>query len=66
MFRGMFVCFDALKKNWKTSCKPVIGLDGCFQKRIVQRKVLVAVERDAMEKLFSITWGVVSKENKVN
>ena len=30
IFRRMCICFDALKKGWKGGCRPLIGLDGCF------------------------------------
>lgn len=30
MFQRFYVCLDALKKGFRSGCRQVIGLDGCF------------------------------------
>ncbi|KAG7604050.1 Zinc finger PMZ-type [Arabidopsis thaliana x Arabidopsis arenosa] len=32
MFNRFYVCFDSLRRTWKESCRPLIGIDGCFLK----------------------------------
>ncbi|XP_020877753.1 uncharacterized protein LOC110227560 [Arabidopsis lyrata subsp. lyrata] len=47
MFNRFYVCFDSLRKTWKESCRPLIGIDGCFLKNKVKGQLLVALGRDA-------------------
>jgi len=32
VFERMYVCFNASKRAFVGSCRPLIGLDGCFLK----------------------------------
>ena len=50
----MFICYNAIKLGWRAGYKPLIGLDECFLKGITKGQILVAVEKDAMEKIFPI------------
>ncbi|KAJ9547108.1 hypothetical protein OSB04_019651 [Centaurea solstitialis] len=59
-FKGMYVCFKALKDGWKA------GLDGCFLKSICRGELLSAIGRDANNQVYPIAWAVVSIENKEN
>ena len=62
----MFVCLDACKKEWKISCRPIIGLDGCFFKIKFKGELLAALGRDGSEQNFPIAWGYVKSETKLN
>ncbi|CAA7062170.1 unnamed protein product [Microthlaspi erraticum] len=53
-------------KTWKDSCRPLIGLDGCFLKERIKGQLLVALGRDADNAIYPIAWGVVEVENNEN
>ncbi|MFQ6640880.1 hypothetical protein Gotur_014323, partial [Gossypium turneri] len=57
-FKRSYVCFDALKRGWKTGCRPLIGLDGCFIKCPFKSEFLTVVGRDANNQMFPIAWVV--------
>ena len=65
-FKRPFVCLDAYKKGWKASCRPIIGLDGCFLKTKFKGELLVALGRDMNEQNFPIAWSCVKSETKLN
>ncbi|XP_048228242.1 uncharacterized protein LOC125369516 [Ricinus communis] len=64
VFKRMFLCFDALKRNWKAGCRPIIGLDGCFLKGVTKGQILTAVGKDGDDQMVPIAWAVIDKENK--
>ena len=66
MFNRFYVCFDSLRRTWKESCRPLIGIDGCFLKNKVKGQLLVALGRDANNRIYPIAWGVVKVENTDN
>ncbi|CAA7036196.1 unnamed protein product [Microthlaspi erraticum] len=66
VFSRFYVCFDVLRKTWKDSCRPLIGLDGCFLKERIKGQLLVALGRDADNAIYPIAWGVVEVENNEN
>ena len=39
----MFICFDACKKGWRAGCRPLIGVDGYFLKRICKGQLLTTI-----------------------
>jgi len=45
MFKRLYVCLKASKDNF-VSCRPSIGLDGCFLKGKYGRELLLVVARD--------------------
>ncbi|KAH1130310.1 hypothetical protein J1N35_001688, partial [Gossypium stocksii] len=57
-----YMSFDALNRGWKVGCKPLIGLDGYFQKRLFKSEFLTTVKRDANSQMFPIVWVVVEME----
>lgn len=65
-FKGIYICFKALKDGWKAGCRPVIGLDGCFLKGICQGELLSAIGRDVNNQVYPIAWAVVDIENNEN
>ncbi|KAG7582076.1 Zinc finger SWIM-type [Arabidopsis suecica] len=66
MFNRFYVCFDNLRKTWKESCRPLLGIDGCFLKNKVKGQLLVALGRDANNRIYPVAWGVVKVENTEN
>ncbi|XP_024014814.1 uncharacterized protein LOC112088710 [Eutrema salsugineum] len=63
IFDCFYVCFANLRKTWRTYCRPIIGLDGCFLKNNVEGQLLAAIGRDANNQFFPVAWGVVKKKN---
>ncbi|XP_048618309.1 uncharacterized protein LOC106381586 isoform X2 [Brassica napus] len=66
VFNRIYICFDALRNTWKESCRPLIGLDGCFLKERIKGQLLVALGRDANNAIYPIAWAVVKVENNEN
>ena len=64
MFDCFYICFKELRTAWKSCCRPVIGLDGCFLKWDLNGDLLAAVGRDADNRMYPIAWAVVRGENK--
>ncbi|XP_022557639.1 uncharacterized protein LOC111205738 [Brassica napus] len=65
-FNRFYVCFDNIRRTWKETCRPLIGLDGCFVKHKIKGQVLVALGRDADNAIYPVAWGVVQVENTDN
>lgn len=64
LFSRFYVCFDVLRKTWKETCRPLIGVDGTFLKDDkVKGQLLVALGRDSDNAIYPIAWGVVQVEN---
>ncbi|KAH0729679.1 hypothetical protein KY289_000867 [Solanum tuberosum] len=61
-FLRMYMCFDALKKGWKSGLRPLIGLDGTFLKGICKGMMLVALGKDSMNSFYPLAWAIVDKE----
>ncbi|XP_019084322.1 PREDICTED: uncharacterized protein LOC104709673 [Camelina sativa] len=66
VFKRFYVCFDVLRKTWKKTCRPLIGVDGCFLKEKIKGQLLVALGRDADNAIYPIAWSVVQVENTDN
>lgn len=65
-FDRFYVCFSGLKEGWKTGCRKVVALDGCFLKTAVKGELLTAVGRDGNNQVYPIAWAIVSVENRDN
>ena len=63
-FLRMYICFDALKKGWKSGLRPFIGLDGTFLKGICKGVLLVTLGQDSMNNFYPLAWAIVDKKNK--
>ncbi|CAA7024765.1 unnamed protein product [Microthlaspi erraticum] len=55
-----------LRTRWKSSCRPIIGLDGTFFKGIVKGCLLTAVGHDPNNQIYPIAWAVVQAETGDN
>ncbi|CAA7041904.1 unnamed protein product [Microthlaspi erraticum] len=63
VFNRFYVCFDVIRRTWKNTCRPLLGLDGTFFSGKIKGTVLVAMGRDADNRIYPVAWGVVSVEN---
>ena len=66
VFKGMFICLDACKRGWKSRCRLIIGLNGCFMKMEFKDELLVTIGRDPDEKNIPIAWACVKNGSKHN
>ncbi|XP_010445515.1 PREDICTED: uncharacterized protein LOC104728189 [Camelina sativa] len=62
VFKRFYVCFDVLRRTWKKSCRPLIGVDGCFLKEKIKGQLLVALGRDADNDIYPIAWLKINLE----
>jgi len=62
-FARFYMCLQACKDSM-ISCRPFIGLDGCFLKHKYRGELLTAVGRDANDQMLPIACVVVEVENK--
>ncbi|XP_047175589.1 uncharacterized protein LOC124843013 [Vigna umbellata] len=58
IFNRIYVCLKACKDSF-ISCRPIIGLDGCFLKGKYGGELLTAVGRDGNEQILPIAYVVV-------
>ena len=63
VFERMYVCLEACKSAFVTTCMPLIGLDGCFLKGEFGGQLLTAVGKDGNNQMFPIAYAVVESEN---
>lgn len=62
-FQRFYVCYDGLKKAWKTGCRPILGLDGCFLKTVCGGQLLSDVGRDGNNSILPVAMAVVETES---
>ncbi|XP_017419537.1 uncharacterized protein LOC108329701 [Vigna angularis] len=62
-FQRFYVCLNACKVNF-LSCRPFIGLDGCFLKGKYKGELLTAIGRDPNDQMLPLTYAIVEVENK--
>ncbi|XP_038707242.1 uncharacterized protein LOC120002548 [Tripterygium wilfordii] len=63
MFDNIYICLEVCKKSF-ASCKPIIGVDGCFLKGVYGGQLLTAVGRDPNDQMLPIAFAVVDKETR--
>ncbi|XP_073119875.1 uncharacterized protein [Henckelia pumila] len=63
-FQRMYVCFSTCKFGYQDSCRPVIGIDGCFLKSRTGGKLLSPVGLDANNNIFPVCYALVEGETK--
>ena len=64
VFERIYVCFKSTKEAFARTCRPLIGLDGCFLKGIYGGQLLSAVGKDGNNQMFPICFAVVEAETK--
>ncbi|XP_048604967.1 uncharacterized protein LOC111211463 [Brassica napus] len=65
-FERIYICFEAQRAAWKSTCRPIIGLDGAFLKWDVKGQLIAAMGRDGDCRIVPIAWAVVEIENDIN
>nr|XP_016514280.1 PREDICTED: uncharacterized protein LOC107831069 [Nicotiana tabacum] len=60
-FLRMYICFNALKMDWKDGLRLFIGLDGTFLMGRYKGQLLVAIGQDNMNHFYPLAWVVVDK-----
>ncbi|XP_073067176.1 uncharacterized protein [Primulina eburnea] len=63
-FQRLYVCFSACKQGFNESCRPVVGVDGCFLKTNIGGQLLTAVGLDPNNNIFPIAYALVEGETK--
>ncbi|KAE8698612.1 hypothetical protein F3Y22_tig00110597pilonHSYRG00502 [Hibiscus syriacus] len=61
-FKRFYVCFDAMKRDCKEWCRPIISVDNCFLKGPFKGILLFVVGRDGNDQMYPIAWAVVEGE----
>ncbi|XP_057418799.1 uncharacterized protein LOC130713008 [Lotus japonicus] len=64
VFERIYVCLAACKRAFATTCRPLIGLDGCFLKGVYGGQLLTAVGKDGNNQMYHIAYAVVEAETK--
>ncbi|XP_057432604.1 uncharacterized protein LOC130725385 [Lotus japonicus] len=64
VFMRIYVCLAATKQAFANTCRPLIGLDGCFLKGTYGGQLLAAVGKDGNNQMFPICYAVVEAETK--
>ncbi|XP_070665134.1 uncharacterized protein [Malus domestica] len=63
-FQRIYVCLGACKEGFKSGCRPLIGLDGCYLKSVHEGQLLCAVGIYPNDETWDIAYAVVEMENK--
>ena len=64
VFQRIYICFKACKTAFARTCRPLIGLDGCFLKGTYGGQLLSAVGKDGNNQMFPIAFAVVEAETR--
>ena len=62
-FKRFYTCLIACKDSF-VSCRPIIGLDGCFLKGRYGVELLMTVGRDGNDQMLPLCYALVEVENK--
>ncbi|XP_070003359.1 uncharacterized protein [Nicotiana sylvestris] len=64
-FQRLYICFAACKKSFKTGCRKIVGVDGCWLKdSMYGAQLLAVVGLDGNNNIFPIAYAIVEKECK--
>ncbi len=63
-FHRLYFSIAAIKKGFLESCRPIIGLDGCFLKGPNKEILQAAVSRDANNKMYPVAITIVEAKTK--
>ncbi|XP_058733206.1 uncharacterized protein LOC131604807 [Vicia villosa] len=64
VFERIYVCLEACKATFATTCKPLIGLDAFFLKGEFGGQLISAVGKDGNNKMMPIAYAVMEAETK--
>ncbi|XP_075093697.1 uncharacterized protein LOC142173017 [Nicotiana tabacum] len=64
-FQRIYICFSGCKEGFKSGCRRIIGVDGCWLKGpMYETQLLTVVGLDPNNNIFPIAYAVVEKERK--
>ena len=63
VFERIYVCIEVCKAAFATTCRHLIGLDGCFMKGEFGGQLLFAVGKDGNNQMLLIAYAVLESEN---
>ncbi|KAL0302812.1 UNVERIFIED_CONTAM: hypothetical protein Sangu_3076200 [Sesamum angustifolium] len=63
-FDRIYICFKALKQEFRNGCRPLIRVDGCHLKGPHGGILLTVVSNDPNNQLFPLAYAVVGSESK--
>ncbi|KAH0689409.1 hypothetical protein KY289_016767 [Solanum tuberosum] len=64
-FQRFYICFSACKEGFKSGCRKIVGVDGCWLKGpMYGTQLLTAVGLDPNNNIYPIAYAVVEKENR--
>ena len=63
-FQRLYICFEALKRGFKSGCRKIIGVDGCHLRGPHPGVLLTAVGIDPNDCVYPIAYAVVEVKNK--
>ena len=63
-FQRLYICFEALKRGFKSGCRKIIGVDGCHLRGPHPGVLLTAVGIDPNDCVYPVAYAVVEAENK--
>ncbi|XP_021730019.1 uncharacterized protein LOC110696989 [Chenopodium quinoa] len=63
LFLRMFIRLAPLRKGCLSSCRPLIGVDGCHLKGPYPSQILVAVGKDGNNNIYPIAWATAEIKN---
>lgn len=58
---GFYVCLNALKVAYKSGCRPLISLDGCWLKGNYGGNLLSAIAIDPNDYIFPLAYTVIAE-----
>ena len=61
-FKRLYICLDACKKGFIGSCRPIVGVDGCFIKGYHRGQLLATVGIDPNNAIYPIAYAIVESE----
>ena len=59
VFERIYICLEACKATFVTTCRPLIGLNGCFLKEDFGGHLLTAIGKDANNQMTHVAYAVV-------
>ena len=63
VFERIYVWLEACKSAFVTTCRPLMGLDGCFLKGEFGGQLMSVVGKDGNNQMFPIAYAVLEYEN---
>lgn len=64
-FLRMYICFKAMKMDFKEGLRPFIRLDDTFLKGKAKGQLLIIIGQDNMNHFYPLAWAIMDKETKM-